>query len=91
MSLSGIHDFGRLEAGFPIRSASGMTHLGACGRSALIRLICIYHDLNLLPKIAPGMSTPPVDNLAENPTPRAKKVKKIGGARILPNNYAKDN
>jgi hypothetical protein len=37
------------------------------------------------------MSTSPVDNLAENPTCTTKKVKKIGGARILPNNYAKDN
>jgi hypothetical protein len=44
-----------------------------------------------LPENDPGMSTPPVDNLAENPTPTAKKVKKIGGTRILPNNYAKGN
>jgi hypothetical protein len=28
MSLSGIHYFSQLEAGFPIRIASGMTVLG---------------------------------------------------------------
>jgi hypothetical protein len=37
------------------------------------------------------MSTPPVDNLEENPTGTAKKVKKMGGTGILPNNYAKGN
>jgi hypothetical protein len=37
------------------------------------------------------MSTPSVDNLEENPSSTAKKAKKIGSARILPNNYAKDN
>ena len=37
------------------------------------------------------MSTPPVDNLEENPITTAKKVKKMGHTRILPNNYAKDN
>jgi hypothetical protein len=42
------------------------------------------------PENAAGMSTSPVDNLEENPTTTAKKAKKIGGTRILPNNYAKD-
>jgi hypothetical protein len=37
------------------------------------------------------MSTSPVDNLEENPIATAKKVKKMGGTRILPNNYAEDN
>jgi hypothetical protein len=54
-------------------------------------LICTNNDLSALSKNDPGMSTPPVDNLAENPSSTAKKVKKIGGARILPNNYANYN
>ena len=54
-------------------------------------LICIYNDLSALPKNAPGVSTPPVDNLEENPASTAEKIKKIGDTRILPNNYAKDN
>jgi hypothetical protein len=38
MPLSGIHNFSQLEAGFPIRIASGMTVLGTGGRLVLIRL-----------------------------------------------------
>jgi len=37
------------------------------------------------------MSTPPVDNLEENPPYTAKKAKKIERTRILPNNYANYN
>lgn len=37
------------------------------------------------------MSTPPVDNLEENPSTTGKKIKEIGGSRILPINYAKRN
>jgi hypothetical protein len=36
MFLSGVHDFGQLEAGFPIRIASGMIDLGSSGKSVLI-------------------------------------------------------
>ena len=54
-------------------------------------LIYTNNGVSALSKSYPGMSTLPVDNLAENPSPAAKKVKKIGGARILPNNYAKAN
>lgn len=57
----------------------------------MLSLIYIYNLLTALPKSATAMSTPPVDNLAENPISIAKKVKKIGGTRILPNNYAKGN
>jgi hypothetical protein len=37
MPLSGIQNFSRLEAGFPIRIASGMTVLGTGERFELIK------------------------------------------------------
>ncbi len=41
-SLSGIHDFGQLEAGFHIRIASGITLLVFSGRLALTRKEYMY-------------------------------------------------
>jgi len=38
MLLSGIHNSNQLEAGFPIKIASGMTVLGTGGRLTLIRI-----------------------------------------------------
>jgi hypothetical protein len=37
--VSGIHDFRRFEAGFPIRIASGMTVSGTGGRLTLISFL----------------------------------------------------
>jgi hypothetical protein len=42
VSVSGIHDFRRSEAGFPIRIASGMTVSGTGGRLTLIRFLFVY-------------------------------------------------
>jgi hypothetical protein len=43
--VSGINDFRRLEAGFPIRIASGMTVSGNGGRLTLISLSINAHAL----------------------------------------------
>jgi hypothetical protein len=42
--VSGIHDFRRLEAGFPIRIASGMTVSGTGGRLTLISFQIVIKD-----------------------------------------------
>ena len=54
MSLSGIHNVGQLETGFPIRSTSGMTLLLSSGRLALIR-----NNLKMIsvrPRLSKGVS-----------------------------------
>jgi hypothetical protein len=64
---SGIHDFRRLEAGFPIRIASGMTVSGIGGRLTLISFL--LHEFSDKANFGSPYTFDPANNISQSHHP----------------------